>query len=79
MNRIKLLIQKLSLRKAIIGAIISLPFLPLYPFTPLPLWAQPIQPQVSPSTAANQEEPDFSGVGRPGRQTSGESRGNCPL
>jgi hypothetical protein len=29
-------------------------------------------------TLASQKEPDFSGTGRPGRQTSGESRSNCP-
>ena len=53
----------------------------------LPGSTQPIQPIREPDhgrlpfsslTAAKQQEPDFSGAGRPGRQTSGESRGNCP-
>ena len=30
------------------------------------------------STATTQKELDFSGTGRPGRQTAGESRGECP-
>jgi hypothetical protein len=42
-----------------------------------------LKPQQSPSKTSkpnnnNQEPIDFSGTGRPGQQTAGESRGDCP-
>lgn len=33
---------------------------------------------LNPLTATKPQQPDFSGTGRPGRQTAGESRGSCP-
>jgi hypothetical protein len=43
-------------------------------------WMQTARTQIPPLVLASQHqhEPDFSSTGRPGRQTSGESRGNCP-
>jgi hypothetical protein len=42
-------------------------------------WTQSVSsPPLRSLTVASQEEPDFSGTGRPGRQSSGESRSNCP-
>lgn len=59
------------LKKTIIWTIVPLLFSPsLSAFLRLRL---PISP-----TPQNTTEPDFSGAGRPGRQTSGESRSNCP-
>ncbi len=74
-------IFKPSLIKTITLALVS------FALAPSPGWTQPIQPISQPDnerlpllslTAAKHEEPDFSGAGRPGRQTSGESRSNCP-
>ncbi|MCU0537778.1 MAG: DUF928 domain-containing protein [Hydrococcus sp. Prado102] len=65
-------IYKLFSKKIIICAFITL----LLVF--LQGWMQTAQSQFLPLIVASQQEPDFSSTGRPGRQTSGESRGNCP-
>lgn len=70
----------LTLKKTIIWAIAPLFFSPLSPLPSDFLFAflrLRIPIPISP-TAQSQAEPDFSGAGRPGRQTSGESRSNCP-
>jgi hypothetical protein len=36
------------------------------------------QSQLRNSNTREQKQPDFSGTGRPGQQTAGESRGACP-
>lgn len=41
-------------------------------------WMQTARSEFPSLIVASQDEPDFSSTGRPGRQTSGESRGNCP-
>jgi Domain of Unknown Function (DUF928) len=65
-------IYKLISKKTIICAFITLWLVFL------PGWMQTAQSKSPPLTVASQQEPDFSSTGRPGRQTSGESRGNCP-
>jgi hypothetical protein len=59
-------------------ATLKAPFFCLLVLISSPGWTQPVQPRSLPLTVASQEEPDFSSTGRPGRQTSGESRSNCP-
>ena len=67
-------------------------FLPFLPFkaaiwamctlAPVPVLAQLNEPASQlqfTSTTASPKAPDFSGTGRPGRQTAGDSRDRCPM
>ena len=74
-------IPKLFLRNTIVWTILNLILIPL------PVRTESVQPSSQPDNSqlqlntpitANQKQPDFSGTGRPGRQTAGESRDNCP-
>ena len=55
----------------------------LWAIAPVPVLAQIVEPpsllQFSSSAAASPKAPDFTGTGRPGRQTAGDSRDSCPM